>query len=153
MARQAMLFLGAGRVPSPLTWGSLLLGWGLFGFWATRLLQPALHIPTLFTLPVLGLAVLGALGAAKLTAWIWASLLPSEESFVTGTVDLFGLVGEVTYPVDGVRGRVHVYDAHGTLHDVTAHAAPGHPPVARGRRVLVTDIDAAHGFVVVEELP
>ena len=137
VAKQAMAFFGAGRVPVLLTWGSLLLGWGLFGFWATRLLQPALHVPALFSLPALGLALLGALGAAKLTALAWTSLLPSEESFVTGTLDLYGLTGEVTFPVDEARGRVRVYDAHGTLHDVTAHVAPGQPPVARGRRVLV----------------
>jgi len=57
------------------------------------------------------------------------------------------------YTVDEAHGRVHVYDAHGTLHDVSARLAPGQPPIGRGRQILVTDYDAAHGFVVVEELP
>jgi membrane protein implicated in regulation of membrane protease activity len=136
----------------PRAWGSLLLGWGLCGYWAVRLLQPALHVPAFFAPPAVGVAALGALGAAALTAQVWARLLPPEESFVTGTVELCGLTGEVTYPVDAARGRVHVYDTHGTLHDVSAIVAPGHPPVARGCRVLVTDYDAARGCVVVEEV-
>ena len=150
---RATAFLGGGRVPITLVWGSLLLGWGLFGFWATRLLEPALHTPVVFGLPVLGLAALGALGTARGMVALWTRLLPPEESFATGTVELCGLMGQVAYPVDTARGRVHVYDSHGTMHDVSARVAVGQAAVGRGRRVLVTDYDAARGFVVVEELP
>jgi hypothetical protein len=59
----------------------------------------------------------------------------------------------VVYPVDEAHGRAHVYDAFGTLHDVSARSAPGQPAVERGRTVLVTDYDAEHGTIIVEELP
>lgn len=152
-AKQALAFFGGGRVPGPLVWGSLLLGWGVFGFWATRLIEPSLRFPALFAPLALGPALLGALGTARGLAGLWTRLLPPEESFATGTVDLCGLTGQVAYAVNEARGRVHVYDAHGTLHDVSARVAPGRPAVVRGRRVLVTDFNAARGFVVVKELP
>lgn len=152
VAEQALAFFGAGRVPGPFLWGSVLMGWGLFGFWATRFFEPALHVPALFVLPTMGCAVVGALGTAKFAAETGARLLPREESFAMETVELCGLTGTVAFPVDAMRGRVHVYDTHGTLHDVSARVTPGYPPILRGRRVLVSDFDAAHGFVVVEEI-
>jgi hypothetical protein len=54
--------------------------------------------------------------------------------------------------VDQTRGRVHVYDDFGTLHDVQARVASGHAPVSRGRTVLVTDYDAAQDRLVIEEV-
>ncbi|MBV9849269.1 MAG: DUF1449 family protein [Armatimonadetes bacterium] len=151
-ARQALAFFGVGRVPAPFLWGSALLGWGLFGFWATRLLESTLRVPAAFVPPALGLAALGALGTARLISAAALRLLPPEETFVTGTVELCGLTGTVAFPVDEARGRVHVYDAYGTLHDVSARAAPGQTPIARGHHVLVMDYDAARDFVIVEEM-
>lgn len=152
-AYQALALLGIGRAPGLLVWGSLLLGWGLCGFWATRLLEPALRIPLIFCLPALAVALLGALGAARLTSLLWTRLLPAEETFVIGTVDLCGLTGKVVFPVDETRGRVHVYDAFGTLHDVSARVAPGQPSIPRGSSALVTDFDDARGVVIIEDLP
>ena len=152
-AQQALAAFGIGRAPGLLVWGSLLLGWGLCGFWTTRLLEPMLRFPALFGLPALGAAVLGALGAARLTTLLWTRLLPAEETFVTGTVDLCGLTGKVVYPVDEARGRVHVYDVFGTLHDVSARVTPGQPAIARGRVALVTDYDPQRNVVVVDEMP
>jgi membrane protein implicated in regulation of membrane protease activity len=149
-ARQVGAFLGAGRVPPALVGGSLLLGWGLFGFWATRLLEPVW--PSVFVLPAFVFAVVGALATARLTAWGAARWLPSETTTAVGMVELCGLTGTVAYSVDATRGRVHIYDAYGTLHDVSARVAPGRDMIVRGCRVLVTDYDAKHDFLLVEEV-
>lgn len=146
-----LTFFGLGRVPAPLVWGSALLGWGVFGFWATQLWQNLLHTPGAFVLPALGVAIAGAAVTEKVTVETAARLLPRDESFATGTVDLCGLRGTVAFPVDEKRGRVHVYDVYGTMHDVPARSASGQGLIARGHAVRVTDYDAVTGQVIVEE--
>jgi len=144
-------FFGIGRVPLPLVWGSWLLGWGLFGFWGTQFWEQ--HGRAAFLLPTLLTALAGAAltGGAPVAAA--SRLMPREMSSATGTVGLCGLTGTVAFATDDARGRVHVYDAHGTLHDVSARAAPGSGRIARGRRALVMDYDAARDQVIVEEAP
>ena len=145
-------FFGVGRVPAPLVWGSALLGWGVFGFWGTQLWQRGLHVPGLFALPALATALAGAFVTEKATVEAASRFLPNDETYATETVELCGLTGTVVFPVDGARGRVHVYDAHGTLHDMSARTAPNAPPVARGGKVLVVDYDAGRDKVIVEEV-
>ena len=145
-------FFGMGRVPAPLVWGSALLGWGLFGFWGTQFWQGLLHVPAAFVLPALAMALAGAIVTEKVTVEAAARLLPRDETFATSAVDLCGLTGTVAFAVDAARGRVHVYDTHGTLHDASARTAPEQPPIARGRKVLVVDYDAARDQVIVEEM-
>jgi hypothetical protein len=147
-----MTFFGMGRVPAPLVWGSALLGWGVFGFWATQFWQSHLHLPAVFVLPSLVTAVAGAVATEKVTVETAARLLPHDESFATGNVELCGLHGTAVFPVDAKRGRVHVYDIYGTLHDVPARSAPGQGQIGRGRSVLVMDYDAVTGQMVVEEI-
>lgn len=151
--QQTLAWFGIGRMPGLFVWGSALLGWGLFGYWGTRISEAALHAPALFVLPALATAIFGAAATAKLTAEAGARLLPQENSTATDTVELCGLTGTVAFPVDETRGRVHVYDTYGTLHDVQAVAAPGQPPIARGQKVFVTDFDAARKLLIVELLP
>jgi hypothetical protein len=153
VGEQFLGFFGVGRVPGPFVWGSLLMGWGLFGFWATRMFQENMHSPALFALPSMAVALAGALTTAKITAEAGARLMPQTESYATDTIDLCGQIGSVAYPIDETRGRVHVYDAHGTMHDCTARIASGHPPLARGKRALVVDYDEKLGQLVVEEAP
>ncbi|BDI31111.1 hypothetical protein CCAX7_31620 [Capsulimonas corticalis] len=153
IGEQVLGFFGVGRVPGPFVWGSLLLGWGLFGFWGTQYFEEKLHNPALFALPALAVACTGALVTAKITGEAGARLMPQTESFATDTIDLCGQIGTAAFPVDETRGRVHVYDAHGTMHDCTARIAPGHSPLARGSRVLVVDYDEKKGQLVVEEAP
>lgn len=148
-----LAFFGLGRVPAPLVWGSALLGWGLFGFWGTQLWQSALHRPALFALPALMTALAGMVVTEKATVEAAARLLPREESKALGVVDLCGLTGTVVFPIDAARGRVHVYDPFGTLHDVAARAAAGDAPLKRGQRVLVVDYDAGRDQVIVEGVP
>ena len=147
-----LTFFGMGRVPAPLVWGSALLGWGVFGFWATQFWQSHLHFPVVFVLPSLVTAIAGAVATEKVTVETAARLLPRDESFATGNVELCGLHGTVVFPVDAKRGRVHVYDVYGTLHDVPARSAPGQGQIGRGRSVLVMDYDAVTGQMVVEEM-
>jgi len=146
-------FFGGGRVPALLVWGSGLLGWGLFGFWGTQFWQNGLHLPALFALPALATALAGAFVTEKVTVEVAARFLPRDETYVTGAVELCGLTGTVVFSVDAARGRVHVYDTHGTLHDMSARTAPNAPPVARGGQVLVVDYDAVRDEVIVEEAP
>ena len=150
--QQMLAVFGVGRLPAPFVWGGALLGWGLFGFWGTRLWEAALHQPALFVLPSLVTAAVGALATVRVTAALGARLLPQEGSSALSTVDLCGQTGTAIYPVDEARGRVRVYDDFGTLHDVQAHVAPGSPLIERGRSVLVTDYDAAGDRVTVEEV-
>ena len=151
-------FLGLGRVPTPLVWGSGLLGWGLFGFWGTQFWEQHGHqaaafaLPT-FALPALATALAGAVLTEKATVETASRLLPREASSATATVGLCGLTGTIVFAADDARGRIHIYDAHGTLHDVSARAAPGQGRIARGCRALVMDYDAARDQVIVEEAP
>ena len=143
-------FLGLGRVPGPLVWGSALLGWGVFGFWGTQLWQSVWHSPSVFVLPALGTALVGAFVTEKLTVEAVSRFLPGDETFAVSAVELCGLTGTVVFPVDAARGRVHVYDAHGSLHEVTARTAPGQAALARGSKVLIADYDAARDQLIVE---
>ena len=145
-------FFGLGRVPITLVWGSALLGWGVFGFWGTQFWEQHLPQAATFALPALATALAGALVTEKATVEAASRLLPREASSATATVGLCGLTGTVVFAADDTRGRLHVYDAHGTLHDVSARSAPGQGKIARGCQVLVTDYDAARDQVIVEKV-
>ena len=145
-------FFGIGRVPAPLVWGSALLGWGLFGFWGTQLWQSELHGPGAFILPALGTALAGAFVTEKVTVEAAARFLPHDESFATSAVELCGLLGTAAFPTDALRGRVHIYDRFGTMHDMSARTAPHMAPLARGQQVLVVDYDAVRDEVIVESI-
>lgn len=153
LVQQILAFFKVGRVPGLFVWGSFLLGWGLFGFWGTRLWEGAFHNVAMFVLPSFVTALAGALAIAKLTGEMGARLLPSDESLATDTIDLCGFTGTAAFPVDETRGRVHVYDAHGTLHDARAVILAGQMPIPRGHRILVADYDAERGLLIVEDLP
>ena len=144
-------FFGLGRVPVLLVWGSALLGWGIAGFWGTQFWQGLLHFPALFLWPSLATALAGAFVTEKVTVETVARFLPGDETFAVSAVDLCGLTGTAAFPVDTTRGRVHVYDPHGTLYDMSARLASGPGTVARGRRVLVTDYDPVRDQLIVEE--
>jgi hypothetical protein len=153
VAQQILTYFGVGRLPGPFVWGSALLGWGFFGFWGTRLWEASLHHPALFVLPALVTALVGSLAVTKLTAEVGGRLMPQTESYAISAVDLCGQTGTVAYPIDALRGRVNVYDAYGTLHTPSARTAPGGAMIGRGAKIIVTDYDAAHDQVIVEELP
>ena len=145
-------FFGLGRVPGPLVWGSALLGWGVFGFWGTPLWRELLPAPGAAFAAALATAVLGAFLSEKLTVEAVSRFLPGDESFAVSAVDLCGLTGTVVFPINDARGRVHVYDAHGSLHDVSARTGPGQAAIGRGRSVLIADYDASRDQLIVESI-
>jgi len=147
---QLALFFGFGRVPMPFLIGGALMGWGFTGFWATQYWVEHSHATGLFWLPALGEAVAGAIVAEKFTAAIGSRLLPQTESCDVSNVDLCGLTGTVVYPIGEQRGRIHVYDDHGTLHEARARLANGEGEIARGKRALIVDYDPAADQLIVE---
>ena len=150
---QLSVFFGFGRVPMPFLVGGALMGWGFTGFWATQYWVEHSHSMGFFWLPALGEAVAGALVAEKFTAVIGSRLLPQTESCDVSNIDLCGLTGTVVYPIGELRGRIHVYDDHGTLHETRARLAAGGEEIARGKRVLVVDYDPAADLLIVEAAP
>ena len=146
-------FLGAGAVPPSLVGSAGLLGWGLGGFWTTRILSASHPVEAIFVPAALIAACGGALISARLTAAIGARLLPRSESFVIDRVDLCGLTGRVSYPISISHGRIQVYDVYGTLHDPQARIAKEGDDIARGDQVLVVDYDAARDVFIVEKMP
>jgi hypothetical protein len=149
---QVLSAFGFGRVPLPFIWGSALLGWGLFGFWSTRILESWLHAPSRSAVLVAFVAAFGAGLTTRFITGTAARLMPQDESYATSTVDLCGQIGTVAFEVTEARGRVHVYDAHGTLHDSLARTAAGRGPIARGRKVLIADYDPSRDQLIVEEM-
>jgi hypothetical protein len=137
-----------------LLWQGFGLSWGAVGFYASRMLEQDGRSPSQFVLPALGCAALGGLAGSKLMAAIASRLMPSEESFAMGKEDLIGLIGTVVFPVSPSMGRVHVYDAYGTLHVESARLRPDETEtLAKGESVLLADFDEKSGCFIVERSP
>ena len=47
---------------------------------------------------------------------------------------LFGLTGQVVFPVSAASGRIHIYDEHGTLHDEMCRWRPVTRPLPKAAR-------------------
>jgi membrane protein implicated in regulation of membrane protease activity len=124
------------------------------GFYATRLFQQSGSGGLGFVLPAAGMAAAGGVLGAKLIGEIGSRLMPSEESFAVGKEDLLGLIGTVVYPVSGGMGRIHIYDAYGTLHDESARLLPDQTEdIGKGESVIVVDYDEASHCFLVESSP
>ena len=78
-------------------------------------------------------------------------MIPPEESLDVSREELYGLTGEVAFPVSETAGRIRIYDPHGSLHDETCRIATGHTPIAKGRFAMVLDRDT-QGNLIVEEV-
>jgi hypothetical protein len=144
--------LGFGRAPAPMVLEAFCIAWGLCGFWANEFL---LRTPTpslLQMLPSLGIALGGGIVGSRLAAELLSRVLPKEESFAVSQQDLFGLTGAVAFPVSEESGRIHIYDSFGTLHDEVCRVPTGHPPIEKGHRAIVVDMDT-RGRLIVEEIP
>jgi membrane protein implicated in regulation of membrane protease activity len=144
-------FFGIGKVPVTMLWGSLCLGWGLFGIYGTQFWSSILHAPILFAPLAAVTGVSGAILAGRFTAMLGQRLMPDTESFAVSSVGLFGCRGRVVYAVDTEHGRVHVYDVFGTLHDKEARSRSGVIP--RGKAVIVLDFNDETDRLIVEEAP
>jgi membrane protein implicated in regulation of membrane protease activity len=151
-AQQLLGFFGVGRAPITIVIGSLLIGWGLFGFGATELLRPLLRYPALFVGPSLAAAAVGSLLSAKLIGEFAARVMPQDETYAISREGLVGLTGKVVYPVSETGGRVHVYDQFHTLHVASARVTPGAGPMEKGSEAIVVSIDPNNRYLVVEPL-
>jgi hypothetical protein len=150
--QQLLGFFGVGRAPITIVAGSLMIGWGLFGWGATELLRPVLRWPVLFIGPSLAAAAGGALLSAKLFAELSARLMPQDETCAIPREGLVGLTGKVVYPVSEIGGRVHVFDQFRTLHVEAARVDPGQPPIEKGTEVIVASMNPDQGYLIVEPL-
>lgn len=151
-AQQMLGFFGFGRAPLPVVFGSLMIGWGLFGILALEILRPILHLPVLFVGPAMLIAAVGALVCAKLFGELAARVMPKDESFAISTEGLLGLTGTVVYPTCETEGRVHVFDEFRTLHVKPARVAAGCPALPKGMEVIVASMDPERGTLIVEPL-
>jgi len=150
--RHLLIFLGIGRAPTSIVVGSLMLGWGLFGLAANEFLQPVLREPGRFIGPSLAVAAVGSLLTGKLFAEIAARLMPNEETYAIKREGLLGRTGTVIFAVSDAAGRVHIRDAHRTLHQAAARVAPGQPPISKGTQVIVASMDLDRHYLIVEPL-
>jgi len=144
--------LGFGRAPAPMVLEAFCIAWGQCGFWANEFL---LRTPTpslLQMLPSLGIALAGGIVGSRLAAELLSRVLPKEESCAVSQQELFGLTGSVAFPISEEGGRIHIYDSFGTLHDEVCRVSPGHPPIEKGHRAIVVDMDT-QGRLIVEEIP
>ena len=140
--------LGVGRAPTSIVLQTFCMAWGFCGFWANQLLlkTPA---PTLIQmLPSLAIALFGGIAGARISAEIFARIMPQEETFVVSRDELFGLTGNVAFPVTETSGRIRIYDDNGTLHDEMCRVAPGHVPIEKGCKALVIDMDPQGNLIV-----
>lgn len=146
------ILFGVGEAPLPVTVGSLMLGWGLGGLLATELLEPILRYPAFFVLPSLLCAVVAALLFTRVATFLTGRLMPEDESYVVSRSELVGLEGTVVFPVSATIGRIHIFDAFGTLHAEPARVRPGVPDVPRGQKVTVVAADPGGAFLLVDPL-
>jgi hypothetical protein len=147
-------FFGVGRVPAMMLWQGFGLSWGAIGFYASRMMEQGGRSPSQFVLPAMGCAALGGLIGSKVMAALSARLMPSEESFAMGEEELIGLIGTVVFPVSPQMGRVHVYDAYGTLHVESARLCPDTTEtLCKGESVVLVDLDRKTGCYLIERSP
>src|SRR3954447_20399249 len=74
LGQQMLAFFGFGRAPLTIVVGSLMIGWGFFGWLALEILRPILHYPALFFPASLPCAVAGGLLFGKLFGELAARL-------------------------------------------------------------------------------
>jgi membrane protein implicated in regulation of membrane protease activity len=143
---------GARKAPLPLVLEAGLLGWGVFGFCANMFFQVGASPSALLAMPAIAVAAVGGFATMHIAGATFARFMPEDESSALSRNSLFGIAGEVVYPVSETGGRIHVYDPYGTMHDESCRVAAGQQTIERGRRAMVVDIDAK-GTLIVEEAP
>jgi hypothetical protein len=140
-AMGALAWVGVGRVPLSLVLMVLMLTWGFIGFITNQFLRDAASREWLIPLVSLPIAALGSLTATRLLTRAMSRLMPTEETYARRRRDLLGEVGEAIYPIDERFGMAAVRDDHGTLYHVPCRVDSGHPPVAKGAKVLLVSYE------------
>lgn len=146
----ALHWIGVGKAPLTLVLGALLLGWGFVGFWAVQFLRGWLHTPGAFVGPAVVIALLGAVGVARVTAGVAAYFVPKIETAAVTRESLVGQEASVVYPVSATGGRAFYYDKNAVLHDVTCRVRPGEPEIGKGRKIVLAGYDPPSGRFWVE---
>jgi membrane protein implicated in regulation of membrane protease activity len=141
---------GADRAPLVMLLEVFCLVWGIGGYLANLTLLHTANPSQI--LPSLAVALCAGLIGARFGAEILARIMPKEESLDVSRDGLFGLTGNVAFPISATTGRIHIYDRFGTLHDETCRVSQDHPGIAKGRRAMVIDVDQL-GTLIVEEVP
>lgn len=134
----ALSWLGLGRVPLTLMLMAMLLGWGLVGFAANRLLwedmqqRGAAEQLPMISIPV---AAVGSLLLTALFAQLMGRWLPLNESYVSRRHELLGLVGEAVLPINREFGMAFVRDERGDGFQVPCRLSKDAQPIDKGAKV------------------
>jgi membrane protein implicated in regulation of membrane protease activity len=144
--------LGVNRAPLLMLIEAFFLVWGMAGFWANQSLLHNANPSLREMLPSLAIALGAGVIGARIAAEVIGRAMPPDESLVVSRNGLFGMTGTVAFPVSATAGRIHIYDEFGTLHDEMCRVASDHPPIEKGHKVLVVDMDT-QGRLLVEEIP
>ena len=140
-----------GGAPVLMVLELFLIAWGFLGLVTNEYLIEHGHTGAFGVIALsVPIALFGGLVIARLGAALMNRVLPREETSVTSHDNLFVLTGEITYEVTTSGGRIHVYDAYGTLHDEACRALEGRAPIKKGAVAMVEDIDAKGNLIVRE---
>lgn len=142
---------GVDRAPAMMLVEAFCLVWGVCGYWANEFTVQAAHPDVKQMLPSFGIALVCGVVGARLAAEMIARVMPQDESQDVSRDGLFGMTGTVVFPVSATSGRIHIYDAHGTLHDEMCRLASEQEAIVKGRTAMIVDVDS-QGHLLVEEV-
>jgi hypothetical protein len=148
-ARDALRFLGVGRVPLSVLLMALFFAWGFLGVATNVLVRGNRWFgdePWLLSVPV---ALLGSVALARGLGRAFGACLPAMETYARGRAALAGRAGEAVLPIDQAFGLAVVRDARGTSHQVSCRVPAGAPPVEKGAAVRLADYCPDGGFYYV----
>lgn len=136
--------LGLGRVPLSLVLMVLMMTWGLIGFAANSLLQPALGAGARVAWASVPAAAVGSLLVTQVVVRLIGRLLPMNQTFARRRHELLGFSGEAVYAVDEQFGMAAVRDERGNFYQVPCRVEPGRASIAKGGKVLLVGYNAKH---------
>ena len=136
---------GLNQAPITVLLWTFLIGWGFCGFWSRYLF----HVPLELALLIAGG---GGYVIARSAAVLVSRMIPPDTTSAVSRPQLLGSTGHAVYPITDTGGRVHVYDAFGTLHAESCRLENGQSPIEKGCEVLLIDYDDQRRVFLVERL-
>lgn len=136
---------GLNQAPITVLLWTFLIGWGFCGFWSRYLF----HVPLDLALPIAGG---GGFVIARSAAVLVSRMIPPDTTSAVSRPQLLGSTGHAVFPITETAGRVHVYDAFGTLHAESCRLEKGQSPIDKGCEVLLIDYDDQRRLFLVERL-
>ncbi|HPD14984.1 MAG TPA: DUF1449 family protein [Planctomycetota bacterium] len=134
---QALSFFGIGKVPLSVILMTFLITFGVVGWAANQLLEPALAAPIAFFPISLAAAIACGLGSTKALAATVGRYLRPIESAALWRGELAGRIATASLTITAQFGTALVRDEYGTLHKVLCRAREDAPPIAKGSTVLL----------------